>query len=99
MWFPGLTNILIYSLMSNGLLISFILISDMTIACIGKYRERARAKNMVIKIEVEDIGPKQFKDNSNKTDITKNDKLITQISKFSSKMEEDHDSVDVTKEK
>ena len=71
----------------------------MTIACIGKYRERARAKNMVIKIEVEDIGPKQFKDNSNKTDITKNDKLITQISKFSSKMEDDHDSVDVTKEK
>ena len=99
MWFPSLANILIYALMSNGFWIIFILSSDITIVCLEKYRVRTKPNNKPIKVEAEDVAPKQFKDNSNKTDITKNDKLITQISKFSSKMENDFESFDTMKDK
>ena len=99
MWFPSLANILIYALMSNGFWIIFILSSDITIVCLEKYRVKTKPNNKPIKVEAEDVAPKQFKDNSNKTDITKNDKLITQISKFSSKMENDFESFDTMKDK
>ena len=40
MWFKGLDNILIYTLMINGFLISFIVIIEMIATCIQKYKRK-----------------------------------------------------------
>ena len=44
MWFKGLDNILIYTLMINGFLISFIVIIEMIATCIQKYKRKKNSK-------------------------------------------------------
>ena len=46
MWFKGLPGILIYSLMINGFVISFIVITDFIITLRRKCKEKAKVRNI-----------------------------------------------------